>query len=145
MAAPNTAAASLPRPLEGVDLEQLGFRGFPEHPVASVRQNFGVFLPQWRGAVLINLEHRGAVGGDKSTGDGAGLLLQIPDKFFREAFAAQDKELPARGDYAVGPVFLPTEDDLRERCEKAFEKIAVEEGSTEVRLGTVLLGPRPGE
>ena len=77
--------------------------------------------------ILINLEHRGAIGGDKSTGDGAGLLLQIPDKFFREEFAANGKELPSQGDYAVGSVFLPADDALRERCKKAFESIAVEE------------------
>ena len=57
--------------------------------------------------VLVNLEHRGAVGGDKTTGDGAGLLLQVPDRFLRAEAGRLGIALPAAGEYGVGMVFLP--------------------------------------
>ncbi|MBN1868608.1 glutamate synthase large subunit [Candidatus Sumerlaeota bacterium] len=78
--------------------------------------------------ILVNLEHRGAVGGDKSTGDGAGLLLQIPDIFFRRQADALGAPLPERGDYAVGMFFLPTDESLRARCQEAAGRIAESEG-----------------
>ena len=64
---------------------------------------------------LGNLEHRGAAGADPNTGDGAGILLQIPDAFFRGAVAGV--ELPPAGRYAVGVVFLPTEHERRAQLE----------------------------
>ena len=76
--------------------------------------------------VLINLEHRGAVGGDKITGDGAGLLFQMPDEFFKKH--AKGLKLPQLGDYAVGMVFLPTKKNLAEKCKEAFVAIAQQEG-----------------
>ena len=75
--------------------------------------------------VLINLEHRGAVGGDKSTGDGAGLLMQIPDGFFREMAGF---ELPSSGDYAIAMVFLPANRQLSTWCQEIFVRIVEEEG-----------------
>ena len=72
---------------------------------------------------LRNLEHRGAVGSDAGTGDGAGMLLQIPDAFFREVV---DFELPSSGAYAVGTAFLPTEDT--ESVQRQVERIAQAEG-----------------
>src|SRR2546426_10111702 len=60
--------------------------------------------------VLDHLEHRGASGAEIDTGDGAGILLQVPDEFLREAVGF---ELPERGHYAVGAVFLPHEEDRR--------------------------------
>jgi glutamate synthase domain-containing protein 2/glutamate synthase domain-containing protein 1/glutamate synthase domain-containing protein 3 len=78
--------------------------------------------------VLASLEHRGGVGGDRATGDGAGLLLQIPDLLLRVACAEQGLELPAPGGYALGMFFLPREDALAERCMTAFEGLAREEG-----------------
>jgi len=70
--------------------------------------------------ILVNLEHRGAVGGDKSTGDGAGILFQIPDTFFRKVW--HEGRLPPPGDYAAAMVFLPREAQLAERCMQAFER-----------------------
>src|SRR5688500_7541248 len=68
-----------------------------------------------RGLVsLACMEHRGAEGADADTGDGAGLLLQIPDRFFR---AVVDFELPPPGRYAVAVCFLPTDDELRHNLE----------------------------
>ena len=78
--------------------------------------------------VLVNLEHRGAVGGDKATGDGAGLLLQVPDAFLRRACVEQGLALPAVGQYAVGMVFLPQDRATAERCMAALERAAREEG-----------------
>ena len=78
--------------------------------------------------ILVNLEHRGALGGDKSTGDGAGLLFEIPDTFFRQVCPGDGLYLPARGDYAVGMIFLPSEEALAGRCSVALEQIAASEG-----------------
>jgi glutamate synthase (NADPH/NADH) large chain len=79
--------------------------------------------------VLINLEHRGAIGGDKATGDGAGLLLQIPDEFFRHPEAGLETILPEPGQYAVGMVFLPAQAALAERCMDLLERTALAEGA----------------
>ena len=57
--------------------------------------------------ILKNLDHRGAVGADPLQGDGAGILIQIPDALYREEFAARDVKLPAAGEYGVGMVFMP--------------------------------------
>ena len=57
--------------------------------------------------ILDNLEHRGAVGADPLMGDGAGILLQIPDVFFRDELSKQGISLPPTGEYGVGMVFLP--------------------------------------
>jgi len=73
--------------------------------------------------VLVNLEHRGAVGGDAATGDGAGILLQMPDAFLRGACAAQGIALPAPGCYAAGIVFLPSDPARAHRCRTACEQI----------------------
>jgi glutamate synthase (NADPH/NADH) large chain len=73
--------------------------------------------------VLINLTHRGAAGCDPETGDGAGLLFQVPDEFFREA-AGLDFQLPKPGHYAVGMVFLPTERFAQRECMNILEEEA---------------------
>ena len=78
--------------------------------------------------MLINLEHRGAIGGDKSTGDGAGILFKTPDAFFRRACAAEGFRLPAPGEYAAGFFFLPTDTGLAARCRETVERVAREEG-----------------
>ena len=75
--------------------------------------------------ILERLHHRGAVGADPRAGDGAGLLLQIPDAFFR---AVVDFELPPEGDYAVGMLFLPRDDDARHEAEKTVEGYVAFEG-----------------
>ncbi|HEV3110519.1 MAG TPA: glutamate synthase large subunit [Candidatus Binataceae bacterium] len=78
--------------------------------------------------VLDNLTHRGACGCDPLTGDGAGILLQIPDAFFRTEVEKLDFGLPAAGSYAVGSVFLPLRGDERDVCEQIFERVVREEG-----------------
>ena len=78
--------------------------------------------------VLLNLEHRGACGCEKNTGDGAGILLQIPDRFFRKACAAEGFSLPEPCHYGVGMVFLPNDQDGRRQCRELLERVVVEEG-----------------
>jgi glutamate synthase (NADPH/NADH) large chain len=72
--------------------------------------------------ILCNLDHRGAVGADPLMGDGAGILTQIPDQFFREEMAAQGVTLPPAGEYGVGIVFLPKEHASRLACEQELER-----------------------
>ena len=72
--------------------------------------------------ILKNLDHRGAVGADPLMGDGAGILIQIPDQFLREEMAKQGVALPRAGDYGVGMVFLPKESASRLACQEAIER-----------------------
>src|SRR5918997_897440 len=67
---------------------------------------------------LEHLEHRGATGADARTGDGAGMIMQVPDAFFREVV---DFELPPAGQYGVGVLFLPRDDSRREKLEELIE------------------------
>jgi glutamate synthase domain-containing protein 2/glutamate synthase domain-containing protein 1/glutamate synthase domain-containing protein 3 len=78
--------------------------------------------------VLINLTHRGAAGCDPETGDGAGILIQIPHVFFARECGELGMRLPEPGCYGVAMVFLPVEKHSRLQCEGVFERIAQEEG-----------------
>src|SRR3954451_19800526 len=69
--------------------------------------------------VLDHLEHRGASGAEADTGDGAGILLQLPDEFLR---AEVDFDLPPEGEYAVGVIFLPKDEDRPKEIEATIEK-----------------------
>ena len=80
--------------------------------------------------VLINLEHRGAVGADTSTGDGAGILLQVPDAFLRTVAEQLHAELPPRGEYAVASVFLPVAPKTAKQCRDHADRVVREEGCT---------------
>ena len=79
-------------------------------------------------AILENLEHRGAVGADPIAGDGAGILIQIPDEFLREECSALGVKLPKPGHYAVGHLFMPRDERLRAHCERVWMRIIREEG-----------------
>ena len=83
--------------------------------------------------ILENLDHRGAVGADKLMGDGAGVLIQIPDELYREEMAKQGLQLPPPGEYGVGMVFLPKEHASRLACEQELERAVRAEG--QVLLG----------
>ena len=83
--------------------------------------------------ILKNMTHRGAVGADPKAGDGSGLLIQIPDRFFREEMARQGVTLPAEGEYGVGMVFLPQESASRMACQEEIERAVRAEG--QVLLG----------
>lgn len=80
--------------------------------------------------LLTNLTHRGAVGADAQAGDGAGILIQLPDAFLRTECAKLGIALPAVGEYAVGMVFLPQEAEDRARCEAVFADIIAREQAT---------------
>ncbi len=83
--------------------------------------------------ILENLDHRGAVGADALMGDGAGILIQLPDALYREEMAKQGVELPPMGEYGVGMIFLPKEHASRLACEQEMERAIRAEG--QVLLG----------
>ncbi|HZY20102.1 MAG TPA: glutamate synthase-related protein [Ramlibacter sp.] len=83
--------------------------------------------------ILENLDHRGAVGADKLMGDGAGILVQLPDALYREEMAKQGVALPPPGEYGVGMIFLPKEHASRLACEQELERAIKAEG--QVLLG----------
>ncbi|MEW4449526.1 glutamate synthase large subunit [Qipengyuania sp. JC766] len=78
--------------------------------------------------ILANLDHRGAVGADPLLGDGAGILLQVPDPLFRRWAEAEGHDLPQPGDYAVAACFLPQDEKAREFVTAQLEKFAEKEG-----------------
>ncbi len=96
--------------------------------VASIRGQKSHDIVQKGIEVLINLAHRGACGCDPETGDGAGILIQIPHEFFARECACLGFRLPAAGAYAVGMTFLPVEKHQRLQCEGMIERIVREEG-----------------
>jgi glutamate synthase (NADPH/NADH) large chain len=78
--------------------------------------------------LLVNLEHRGAAGAEANSGDGAGILTQIPHKFFAKKAGELGFKLPQPGDYGVAQLFLPREKSQREAVRKLFEKCAADCG-----------------
>ncbi|GAA1988461.1 glutamate synthase large subunit [Microbacterium pumilum] len=120
--------------------EQSGLNGFPPRQgmynpafekdacglamVATLRGEAGHDIIDLALTALRNLEHRGAIGSDAGTGDGAGILTQMPDAFLR---AVVGFELPPAGQYAAGMVFLPRDDDARAAQKAGIERIAAEE------------------
>jgi glutamate synthase (ferredoxin) len=78
--------------------------------------------------VLINLLHRGASGCEENTGDGAGILIQMPDRFLRKQANQAGMRLPAAGKYGAGLVFLPPNAEQRQEIQWLFERIVAEEG-----------------
>ncbi|MGC1306066.1 MAG: glutamate synthase large subunit [Phormidesmis sp.] len=80
--------------------------------------------------ILLNLDHRGAVGAEPNTGDGAGILMQIPHRFMAKVAAAEGIELPAVGRYGVAMIFASPDEESRSRGRKAFEKLVDESGLT---------------
>ncbi|MED5206945.1 MAG: glutamate synthase subunit alpha, partial [Pseudomonadota bacterium] len=78
--------------------------------------------------ILANLDHRGAVGADPLLGDGAGILLQVPDPLLRKWAESHGHDLPQPGDYAVAMCFLPQQPEAREFVERQLERFAEKEG-----------------
>ncbi len=78
--------------------------------------------------VLKNLEHRGAIGGDLKTGDGAGIMFQVPDLFLRRECESSGMSLPDPGTYGVGMIFMPQSPDSSAACSKIIEETVVSEG-----------------
>ncbi len=96
--------------------------------VAHIKGNKSHSIIEQGLLILKNLDHRGAVGADKLMGDGAGILIQIPDQYFRDEMAKQGVELPPPGEYGVGMVFLPKENASRIACEQEIERAVRIEG-----------------
>ncbi|MCA0343414.1 MAG: glutamate synthase subunit alpha, partial [Proteobacteria bacterium] len=78
--------------------------------------------------ILANLRHRGAAGADVLAGDGAGILIQMPDRLMREEASALGFDLPPFGSYAAGIVFFPRDEETRAKAIAAFERVVPEEG-----------------
>ena len=78
--------------------------------------------------VLERLDHRGATGADPETGDGAGILIQMPHRFLARVASEEGIDLPAAGDYGIGMVFLPHDAGTRLRCSEIAVRIVAEEG-----------------
>jgi len=91
--------------------------------------------------VLCNLEHRGARGADPETGDGAGVLIQMPHEFFAGQCSALGFDLPEAGQYAVGMTFLPTQPDKQKAIEKHIQDVVELEGQTLIGWRDVPVSP----
>lgn len=87
--------------------------------------------------ILTNLDHRGGQGAETNTGDGAGILLQIPHKFLKKETEKLNLTLPKAGEYGVGMVFLSADPEKRKACEHELEAIIKEEGQTFIGWRTV--------
>src|SRR5262249_36173523 len=97
--------------------------------VATMRGVEGHDIVQAALTALRNLNHRGAVGAEEDTGDGAGILTQVPDAFLRAVVReSSGVELPPAGQYAVGMAFLPDDDEAAAAQQRLVERIAGEEG-----------------
>ena len=100
--------------------------------------------------ILENLKHRGGIGADENTGDGAGVLFQIPHEFFNNEMNKLNIQLPNEGDYAVGMLFLPQNDTVKEIAIKIIERIILHKGNEilmwrEVPTNSTELGKAPLE
>ena len=78
--------------------------------------------------VLVNLSHRGASGSEENTGDGAGILIQLPDSFLRQQMETEGVSLPEKGEYGAGMVFLPREEEKREKVQAIVKEVVEETG-----------------
>jgi len=115
------AAQGLYHPMHEHDACGVGF-------VAHIKGRKSHAIIQQALKILENLDHRGAVGADELMGDGAGILLQIPDQLYREEMAAQGVVLPPPDEYGVAMVFLPKETASRLACERELERAVRDEG-----------------
>jgi glutamate synthase (NADPH/NADH) large chain len=101
--------------------------------VANIKGNKSHTIVRQALTVLENMEHRGGQGSEPNTGDGAGIMLQVPHAFFVREMGALSVALPQEGDYAVGMLFLPQDERVRAAHERQLEQIIIEEG--QVLLG----------
>ena len=126
LALQESAAQGMYRPEQEKDACGVGF-------VAHIKGQRSHAIVEQGLKILENLDHRGAVGADKLMGDGAGILIQIPDEFYRSEMAAQGVNLPPPGEYGVGMIFLPKEHASRLACIQELERAVKAEG--QVLLG----------
>ena len=131
---PTQAARNTPAPVNGLPAAQGLYTPANEHDacgvgfVAHIKGQKSHAIIEQGLKILENLDHRGAVGADKLMGDGAGILIQIPDAFYRQDLAKQNITLPAPGEYGVAMVFLPKEIASRLACEQELERSVRAEG-----------------
>src|ERR1700734_3904052 len=124
----------------GGECEDMSASGFGLFDPALEKDSCGVgFIADIKGrkshkivedalTILVNLEHRGAVGADPRAGDGAGILVQIPHKFFVKKAAELGFTLPAAGECAVGVLFMPPDDAWRSEIRTTFAEEIAREG-----------------
>ncbi len=110
--------------------------------VANIRGERSHALVQQALQILKNLDHRGAVGADALFGDGSGILLQIPDSFYRDEMASAGVQLPPPGEYGVGMIFLPRESASRLACEQELERTVRAEGQVVLGWRDVPVDPQ---
>ena len=94
--------------------------------VANIRGNISHEIINQGITVLKNLSHRGAAGADRKTGDGAGMMTQIPHKFFNKITTKNNISLPKQGEYGVGMFFLPNHDKQNNLCKEIIENTFIE-------------------
>ncbi|OZI21275.1 glutamate synthase subunit alpha [Bordetella genomosp. 9] len=141
MTVPTPSDACRPAPARPIDATRIGLpaaQGLydPRHEhdacgvgfVAHIKGRKSHAIIQQGLKILENLDHRGAVGADKLMGDGAGILIQIPDALYREELAQGGVTLPPPGEYGVAMVFLPKETASRLACEQELERAVRAEG-----------------
>ncbi|CAM3606791.1 glutamate synthase-related protein [Bordetella sputigena] len=141
MTVPTPSDACRPAPARPIDATRIGLppaQGLydprNEHDacgvgfVAHIKGRKSHAIIQQGLKILENLDHRGAVGADKLMGDGAGILIQIPDALYREELAQAGVTLPPPGEYGVAMVFLPKETASRLACEQELERAVRAEG-----------------
>ena len=87
--------------------------------------------------ILENLKHRGGTGADENTGDGAGILIQIPHNFFNKVCKESNVSLPKSGEYAIGVLFLPTEKKKKELALNIMNKDLMQKGYNTLLLRDV--------
>lgn len=105
--------------------------------VANIKGNKSNEIVRQAITILVNLDHRGARGSEANTGDGAGILMQIPHTFLVKECSKEGINLPPAGEYGVGMLFLPQDAGQREKCEQILETVVREEGQTLLGWRTV--------
>ena len=118
---PSTFTSGLYDPTQEHDSCGVGF-------VAHIKGDKSHSIVKQALKILENLDHRGAVGADKLMGDGAGILIQLPDTLYREEMALKGVTLPPVGEYGVGMVFLPKENASLLACLQELERAIKAEG-----------------
>src|ERR1700761_7312741 len=137
---PRPGSARVTMSAQGSGLQGSGLQAFGLFDPAQEKDSCGVgFIADIKGrkshqivsdalTILLNLEHRGAVGADPRAGDGAGILVQIPHKFFAKKARELGFTLPEPGRYAVGALFLPHDADWRAEIMQTYATVAAAEG-----------------
>ncbi|MDQ1004372.1 glutamate synthase (NADPH/NADH) large chain [Neobacillus niacini] len=105
--------------------------------VANINGKKSHDIVEYAITILCNLEHRGGQSADTSTGDGAGILTQIPHSFFEKQCEKENIELPEAGKYGIGMIFLPQDPEVRKKTQKQIENVIKEEGQVFLGWRTV--------